>query len=95
MRLTPLAEHRTLLVERWDGDDETLVAMNFSDNPAEVRVTLRDGVWDRQLDSAEGRWLGPGTPAPAELTARGETTLTLAPTSVAVYALRLEPVTNR
>ncbi len=95
MRVTPLPEHRVLLVERWDGDDETLIALNFDDRPAEVRITLRAGAWDRQLDSADPRWGGPGTPSPAELVARSEARLTLAPTSVAVYALRLDPVTNR
>jgi maltooligosyltrehalose trehalohydrolase len=95
MRLTPFPEHRALVVERWDGDDETLIVLNFGDRPADVRVTLRAGTWDRRLDSSERRWNGPGTPAPAELVARSEVRLTLAPTSVVVYALRAEPPTNR
>ena len=95
MRLTPFPEHRTLVAERWDGDDETLIAMNFSDRSVEVQTTPRTGTWDRVLDSAEERWGGPGTRTPAELIAASEVRFSLAPHSVAVYALREEPVTNR
>jgi maltooligosyltrehalose trehalohydrolase len=95
MRVTPLRECRTLVVERWDGDDEVLVAMNFSDRPAEVRVELRSGTWVRQLDSAEPRWGGPGAPSPAALRSASDVRFTLAPHSGAVYALSNEPVTNR
>ena len=95
MRVTPFPEHSTLVVERWDGDDETLVAMNFGDRPAEVRVKLRVGTWDRVLDSADAQWGGLGTATLIELLANGEARFTLAPLSVAVYALRVEPITNR
>lgn len=93
--MTPLPEHRVLAVERWDGDDETLLVLNFGDQPAEVRVKARTGTWDRVLDSAEPRWNGPGANTLVELVADGEARLTLAPLSVAVYALRVEPITNR
>jgi maltooligosyltrehalose trehalohydrolase len=95
MRLTPFPEPAALLVERWDGDDETLIGMNFGDRPADVRMVIRKGTWVKQLDSADPRWLGPGSPAPAELRADSEVRFTLAPTSVVVYALRLDPLTNR
>jgi maltooligosyltrehalose trehalohydrolase len=95
MRVTPFPESHALAAERWDGDDESLVALNFSDRPAEVRVSLASGTWDRVLDSADPRWGGPGTPAPAELTAGSEVRFTLAPHAVAAYALRADPVTNR
>ena len=41
--LTPVAEHSVLLVNRWDGDDEALVGMNFSDRPAPVKFRVRKG----------------------------------------------------
>jgi maltooligosyltrehalose trehalohydrolase len=95
MRVTPLPEHPAAVVERWDGDDETLLVMNFADHVAEVRATIRSGVWDRALDSAEARWGGPGSPAPAELRAEPEVRFALAPLSVVVYTLRADPITNR
>ena len=95
MRVTPFPEHRTLAVERWDGDDETLIVMNLSDRSAEVRLTLREGTWERALDSAAAEWNGPGSVAPPELVARSEVRLSLAPTSVVAYSLRVEPPTHR
>jgi maltooligosyltrehalose trehalohydrolase len=95
MLLTPVPEYSALAVERWDGDDETLVCLNFGDRPAEVRVTLTGGVWDRVLDSAEECWAGPGTLTPAEFRAESVVRFTTAPRSVAVYGLRTEPTTNR
>ena len=95
MRVTPFPEHRALAAERWDGDAEAVVAMNFGGAPAELRLTLTAGTWERVLDSADGRWAGPGSPSPAELVAASEVRLTLAPTSVAVYTLRGDPPTNR
>ncbi len=95
MRVTPFPEHRALVVERWDGDDETLVAMNFGDHPAEVRFTLREGTWDCVLDSADARWGGPGATAPPELVARSEVRFTVAPLALAVYVFHGEPVTHR
>ncbi|HEY1187135.1 MAG TPA: malto-oligosyltrehalose trehalohydrolase [Gemmata sp.] len=95
LRVTPFPEHRVLVVERWDGDSETLLVLNFSDRPAEVVVKIRAGVWDRVLDSADARWGGPGARAPGELTGNGGTRVALAPHSVAAYALRVDPITNR
>jgi hypothetical protein len=69
--------------------------MNFSDNPAEVRLMIRQGLWDRELDSADKRWLGPGCFSASELKGGGEVRLTLGPTSVIVYNLRNDPPTNR
>lgn len=95
MRVTPFPGRLGLVVERWDGDDESLVALNFSDRPIEVRLSLRSGVWARVLDSADARWAGPGAVADPELRAASEVQVALAPLSVAVYEFRHEPVTNR
>ncbi|VTS00671.1 malto-oligosyltrehalose trehalohydrolase : Malto-oligosyltrehalose trehalohydrolase OS=Moorella thermoacetica (strain ATCC 39073) GN=Moth_1809 PE=3 SV=1: CBM_48: Alpha-amylase: DUF3459 [Gemmata massiliana] len=95
MRVTPFPGSRTLAVERWDGDDETLIVMNFSDRPADARLTLREGTWERHLDSTEERWAGPGAASPPQLVARSEVRLTVPATSVVAYALRVEPPTHR
>jgi maltooligosyltrehalose trehalohydrolase len=95
MRLTPFAEHRTLAVERWDGDSESLLLLNFGSARAEVRITLQDGTWDRVLDSADHRWNGPGAVSPAQLKVASEVRISIAPLSVALYELRIDPVTNR
>lgn len=43
------------------------------------------------LDSADGRWEGPGTPAPAELAVDEVGRFTLAPRSAVLYARRDDP----
>ncbi|HEY1188238.1 MAG TPA: hypothetical protein VGE74_11305 [Gemmata sp.] len=58
-------------------------------------VKIRAGAWDRLLDSADTRWNGPDARAPGELTGSGGARIVLAPLSVAVYAFRIEPITNR
>ena len=95
MRVIARAEHRTLLALRWDGDHQTLIAMNYSAEPARVTFALTRGAWVRTLDSSDPQWLGAGTPSPAVLESAGEVSLTIAPTTVVVYNLELEPMTNR
>jgi maltooligosyltrehalose trehalohydrolase len=91
MRVFSFPEEYTLAAVRWDDEDEVLVALNFADRPAEVRVPLRGGAWAKMLDSADGRWDGPGGSAPPEL-AVGETgRTTLAPRSAVLYARRDDP----
>jgi maltooligosyltrehalose trehalohydrolase len=95
MRLMARPEHRTLVAHRWDGDDETLLAMNFSDRPTRARFSIDHGTWTRVLDSADPRWEGSGTPSTVTLESAGEVNLELAPTSIVVYRLSREPITNR
>ncbi len=95
MRVTAQPERRVLIVERWDGDHETVLAMNFSEEVAEAHATIQEGTWDRTLDSAEPRWGGPGTPSPEKLIANSPVRFKLAPLSIAAYCLRTEPVTHR
>jgi maltooligosyltrehalose trehalohydrolase len=95
MRLSPRPDQRALLVHRWDGDDQTLIGMNFSDRPARVGCSLPPGTWLRALDSADARWDGPGATSPDTLKSTGEVSVELAPTSLAVYQLCLDPITNR
>lgn len=85
MRVTPVPDQRVLLVERWDADAATLVAMNFSPRPATVPVPGTLGPVVKRLDTADPRWLGPGSGAPGRLRPGAGTSLTLAPTSLAVY----------
>lgn len=95
MHVTSLPEHEVLLVERWDGDHETFLAMNFSEEPAEARITLQQGVWKRVLDSAASAWDGPGSQSPPELIAHSELKFWIAGHSIVVYTLQSEPVTHR
>jgi maltooligosyltrehalose trehalohydrolase len=85
MELIARGEQRTLLVRRWEGDDQVLVALNFGGESAEVTFALPPGRWRRLLDSADTRWEGGGAAGPGELVSEGRVTLRLAPTALAVY----------
>ena len=73
-----------------DGADNALGAIL-----AAAHAAMREGTWERVLDSAEDRWGGPGTVTPCELVARSEVRLTLPPMGVVAYALRVDPMTYR
>ncbi|MFN2441396.1 MAG: malto-oligosyltrehalose trehalohydrolase [Thermoanaerobaculia bacterium] len=63
-------EQRSLVTHRREGGAEALIAMNFSSEPVEVVVDVEAADWQLRIDTAESRWLGPGTP-PASLRVSG------------------------
>jgi maltooligosyltrehalose trehalohydrolase len=77
-------EEKTLAIVRGRGANQTLAVFHFGDRAAYVALPALDGTWQKELDSAEERWLGGGSPAPARF--EGETQLTLAPKSFCLYA---------
>ncbi len=70
---------------RWQADDEVLVVMNFSPNAVTWNDLQPWGSWQKQLDSADQRWLGPGYTLPETLTINSSPTLQ--PQSIALYTL--------
>jgi len=72
-------EQRLLWVRRWHGGQHALLAANFSEGAAMVRVPARAGVWRKALDSSEERWGGAGTRAPDALQSSGQIAFALAP----------------
>ena len=81
---------RTLIVRRWAGASEVVVALCFAPAPVTVAVPVTPGRWRCLLDSAATRWAGPGGASLDVLDATGALALTLAPGQ----ALVLERVTN-
>jgi maltooligosyltrehalose trehalohydrolase len=77
-------EHRTLFVRRWAGSDEAFIIFCFSKQQATVPLTLPAGRWKKILDSAEQRWLGPGSLLPEEIESNGRIELPVTPQSVVV-----------
>jgi maltooligosyltrehalose trehalohydrolase len=76
---------RLLSFRRWKDEKEVLGLMNFSSDPASWTDFQPKGTWQKQLDSADARWQGPGSTLPDTLTA--SETLTLPPLSFALYTL--------
>jgi maltooligosyltrehalose trehalohydrolase len=55
------------------------------ERPAEVKLELATGDWEKLLDSAESRWGGKGSSLPGQLKSQGEVKLELSPFSASVW----------
>jgi maltooligosyltrehalose trehalohydrolase len=58
-----------LCMRRVYGDDEILMIFNFGGHAADVGPAVPVGEWEKQLDSAEARWMGPGSDIPESFSA--------------------------
>jgi maltooligosyltrehalose trehalohydrolase len=80
-----LEKERTISVRRWSDTGEALVVANLSNEPRIVLLAVPGGHWRKILDSADQRWLGPGSSLPASLESTGEAHLSLSPESLSVF----------
>jgi maltooligosyltrehalose trehalohydrolase len=71
----------TLLVIRQSGTNSLAMLMHFGKSPANLSISLRPGVWERRIDSADPDWLGPGTAIPLRLELAGPLNVSLQPNS--------------
>jgi maltooligosyltrehalose trehalohydrolase len=76
-----------LLLHRWNGEDRICVVLSFSSVPTSLTLAFPSGKWRKILDSEDERWGGRGTELSLEMESAGTVQLTLAPQSVAVFAL--------
>jgi maltooligosyltrehalose trehalohydrolase len=76
-------KEKILFLRRWYEQSEVLCIMNFESSEMELPVTLPNGRWRRLVDSADRKWLGPGstTPEVGEETNR----MVLRPSSLVLY----------
>lgn len=75
----------TILVRRWHGGDQTLLALSFADRLVTMSLPVPAGRWEKRLDTADPRWGGPGSPAPEEVRADLAATLDLPPHAAVLY----------
>jgi maltooligosyltrehalose trehalohydrolase len=85
LRAIPNENCDVLFVQRPHECGETVAAFHFGAEPARVTFPFAQGHWTKLIDSAEERWSGPGSPAPAAIDSQGEVALALSPKSFAVY----------
>jgi maltooligosyltrehalose trehalohydrolase len=74
-------EEELLLVRRWKGQQEWMVAFHFGKKKASRAVPLPKGRWTKRLDSSDARWLGPGSLVQEEIGSDREVCLGLQPES--------------
>jgi len=61
MKVVALEGEEILLVRRWKGREQWTVVFHFGKKESSCAVPLPGGRWVKQLDSADVRWLGPGS----------------------------------
>ncbi len=80
-------EQALLCVRRRGAGRNVLLVFHFGTGPARVKVPFEAGEWRKVLDSADGRWLGPGGTAAERVHGPGEVELALPPRSAVIYCL--------
>jgi maltooligosyltrehalose trehalohydrolase len=61
------AEDSLLVLRRWHGGSQVFCLMNLGEARTEYKVAIKEGGWERVLDSAEKSWDGPGSLLPARI----------------------------
>jgi maltooligosyltrehalose trehalohydrolase len=92
LRAVPSDGCEVLFVSRPHEHGEIVCAFHFGSAPAKAAFALPPRKWRKIIDSAEERWSGPGSQAPAEIESNGEISLELSPKSFVVYSHSNRPV---
>ncbi|MFZ0132692.1 MAG: malto-oligosyltrehalose trehalohydrolase [Desulfobacterales bacterium] len=71
MTVTCDRRQNLLLARRRFAADEAYLIFNFNDQPQSVAIDLPQGRWRKEIDSADTRWMGPGSDVPDELQVSG------------------------
>ncbi|MGA7315035.1 MAG: malto-oligosyltrehalose trehalohydrolase [Silvibacterium sp.] len=80
-----LEAEKSLALRYSNDSSELLTVFNFSDMPCSVAVECPAGFWQKQLDSADAEWQGPGNIAPERLQSDGRIAITVAARSFVVF----------
>jgi len=72
-------------VRRWIGPDEVFLIFGFSEQQMTVPLPLPAGRWKKMLDSADHRWLGPGSLVPEEIESKGRIELPVTPHALLLF----------
>ena len=78
-------QDKVLFLRRWTEDEEALMMCNFGDCEASVPLNIPAGSWQKQLDTADGRWNGPGNLLPSQLNSNAKATVALGSKTFALF----------
>ena len=90
MEVWSSALEQALSLRRWAGEQETLSIFHVGKSPGTLHLPLPPGRWQKQLDSAEERWLGAGSVTPGELESTGDTVVPMAAESCVLFVRTVE-----
>jgi maltooligosyltrehalose trehalohydrolase len=79
MDVTGLSRLRIGCIHRWSRTEETFVIFHAEDQVVSAAVPLPAGRWDKQLDSGDAGWGGPGSRIPGSVESSGEVRMELFP----------------
>jgi maltooligosyltrehalose trehalohydrolase len=91
MEVLSYDKDQVLFLRRWSGNSEAFAVFNFGDIEATVAAGATKGRWRKLLDSADERWRGKGTSIPGILQSEGGVSLTLSPSSLALFMKEAQP----
>jgi maltooligosyltrehalose trehalohydrolase len=74
-----------LYVRRWSEVDEVVILVHFGQAHIDITLPVPAGPWHKRLDSAEGRWQGPGSALAEDLISDGEIRFSLPPQAVVLW----------
>ena len=83
--VTAFAEQSVLIVRRWSGESQAIVAFHFGDENVEVDATVPKGRWQRTLDSGEETMRSDDHRAHEGLDSAGNARISLGPWRFALY----------
>jgi maltooligosyltrehalose trehalohydrolase len=81
-RVTCLEQSSLIALHRWHLDEETLVVLHFGDTDTRIELPLPGGVWRKELESSDEKWLGGGGRLPAQVSSNGKINLNVAGKSI-------------
>jgi maltooligosyltrehalose trehalohydrolase len=86
MEVSVQGGQKAVVLRRKSGTSEALAAFHFGERDEEIGLPTCSASWEKALDSAEPRWQGRGSAAPARIEASGEPAkVTASARSVFVY----------
>jgi maltooligosyltrehalose trehalohydrolase len=83
MRVRTLKKKKVLLWQRRFAESQLQCVMNFAAEQQLLKLYAPAARWKKVLDSAETRWLGPGSTLPEEI--QGTESVTIPATSIVLY----------
>jgi len=75
-----------LIGRRWWAQEEVLAFLNFDIHPAHYSTPYAPGNWHKLLDSADSKWLGPGSTTPQTIADDDDFEITLQPKSFCLFS---------
>jgi maltooligosyltrehalose trehalohydrolase len=85
LEVQPHEAERTLIVRRWAGRDQALIAINFGDSDANIDIKTGEGPLMLALNSADPPWGGPGARVPEALQVPGQSSLAVPARTLLLY----------